>query len=144
MYYTLWGQSVNTRGCKKSKKGNWETAIGSVWTWLHTILSGLVFPRHKEFPNGIKEFLHPLECVCVRAVWWACKRWQMPHFLTEDTLFLLFYSFLSFLFSICHTSHITHRSIAFCCISTGMFGYPQEPAAHVAMVSCCHFFLPLQ
>jgi len=24
-------------------------------------------------------------------------------------------------------------SIAFCCISTGVFGYPQEPAAHVAL-----------
>jgi O-acetyl-ADP-ribose deacetylase (regulator of RNase III) len=25
------------------------------------------------------------------------------------------------------------RSIAFCCISTGLFGYPPEQAAHVAL-----------
>lgn len=25
------------------------------------------------------------------------------------------------------------KSIAFCCISTGVFGYPQEPAAKVAL-----------
>jgi O-acetyl-ADP-ribose deacetylase (regulator of RNase III) len=25
------------------------------------------------------------------------------------------------------------KSIAFCCISTGVFGYPQEPAAEVAL-----------
>lgn len=25
------------------------------------------------------------------------------------------------------------RSIAFCCISTGVFGFPQEPAAHIAL-----------
>ena len=27
------------------------------------------------------------------------------------------------------------RSVAFCCISTGMFGYPQEAAAQVALRS---------
>jgi O-acetyl-ADP-ribose deacetylase (regulator of RNase III) len=26
------------------------------------------------------------------------------------------------------------RSVAFCCISTGVFGYPQDEAAHVALV----------
>jgi O-acetyl-ADP-ribose deacetylase (regulator of RNase III) len=27
------------------------------------------------------------------------------------------------------------KSVAFCCISTGVFGYPQEPAAEVALAS---------
>lgn len=31
------------------------------------------------------------------------------------------------------------ESIAFCCISTGVFGYPQEPAAHVALSSVKKF-----
>lgn len=27
------------------------------------------------------------------------------------------------------------RSVAFCCISTGVFGYPQRPAAEVALTA---------
>ena len=31
------------------------------------------------------------------------------------------------------------RSIAFCCVSTGIFGYPQESACHVAVEAVKHW-----
>jgi O-acetyl-ADP-ribose deacetylase (regulator of RNase III) len=31
------------------------------------------------------------------------------------------------------------RSVAFCCISTGVFGYPQVPACHVALKTVKNF-----
>lgn len=33
------------------------------------------------------------------------------------------------------------KSIAFCCISTGIYGYPKEPAAHVALNSVRQWLL---
>ncbi len=81
----------------------------------------------KEFPNGNQRRNSFFHLVSMQEM--------NPNvsLLQKNTLFLLFLSFFSFFFF-----HLSHRSIAFCCISTGMFGYPQEPAAHVAMVSCQH------